>query len=188
MTQIDALWSVSVACIVLSAIAVYSYHWGLIHCLINTYRWENYDFVVEGTTTFLTDKEKLMVAISSLLVAFFILEIMLAATLVRSTTLASLQPSSEHEVSITRSFLGPQTILNYFENHREKLLSKKKNLKRFKAGAASVEIKQTLSSDWLTYPGKKNCTSGYFKEAVRKTNLVTSYMSLLVFFFSHLQT
>ena len=96
-----------------------------------------------------------MVAISSLLVAFFILEIMLAAALVRSTTLASLQPSSEHEVSITRSFLGPQTILNYFENHREKLLSKKKNLKRFKAGAASVEIKQTLSSDWLTYPGKK---------------------------------
>ena len=96
-----------------------------------------------------------MVAISSLLVAFFILEIMLAATLVRSTTLASLQPSSEHEVSITRSFLGPQTILNYFENHCEKLLSKKKNPKRFKAGAASVEIKQTLSSDWLTYPGKK---------------------------------
>ena len=129
-----------------------------------------------------------MVAISSLLVAFFILEIMLAATLVRSTTLASLQPSSEHEVSITRSFLGPQTILNYFENHCEKLLSKKKNPKRFKAGAASVEIKQTLSSDWLTYPGKKNCTSGYFKEAVRKTNLVMSYMSLLVFFFSHLQT
>ena len=188
MTQIDALWSVSVACIVLCAIAVYSYHWGLIHCLINTYRWENYDFVVEGTTSFLTDKEKLMVAISSLLVAFFILEIMLAATLVRSTTLASLQPSSEHEVSITRSFLGPQTILNYFENHREKLLSKKKNLKRFKTGAASVEIKQTLSSDWLTYPGKKKWTSGYFKEAVRKTNLVTSYMSLLVFFFSHLQT
>lgn len=95
---IDALWSVSVACIVLCAIAVYSYHWGLIHCLINTYRWENYDFVVEGTTSFLTDKEKLMVAISSLLVAFFILEIMLAATLVRSTTLASLQPSSEHEL------------------------------------------------------------------------------------------
>ncbi|CAH3157224.1 unnamed protein product [Pocillopora meandrina] len=95
---IDALWSVSVACIVLSAIAVYSYHRGLIHCLINTYRWENYDFVVEGTTTFLTDKEKLMVAISSLLVAFFILEIMLAATLVRSTTLASLQPPSEHEL------------------------------------------------------------------------------------------
>ena len=155
MTQIDALWSVSVACIVLCAIAVYSYHWGLIHCLINTYRWENYDFVVEGTTSFLTDKEKLMVAISSLLVAFFILEIMLAATLVRSTTLASLQPSSEHEVSITRSFLGPQTILNYFENHCEKLLSKKKNPKRFKAGAASVEIKQILSSDWLTYPGKK---------------------------------
>ena len=155
MTQIDALWSVSVACIVLSAIAVYSYHRGLIHCLINSYRWENYDFVVEGTTTFLTDKEKLMVAISSLLVAFFILEIMLAATLVRSTTLASLQPSSEHKVSITRSFLGPQTILNYFENHCEKLLSKKENPKRFKAGAASVEIKQALSSDWLTYPGKK---------------------------------
>ena len=52
----------------------------------------------------MTDKEKLMVAISSLLVAFFILEIMLAATLDRSTTLASLKPSSEHEVSITRSF------------------------------------------------------------------------------------
>ena len=131
MTQIDALWSVSVACIVLSAIAVYSYHQGLIHCLINTYRWESYDFVVEGTTTFLTDKEKLMVAISSLLVAFFILEIMLAATLVRSTTLASLQPSSGHEVSITRSFLGPQTILNYFENHREKTSFKEEKSQTF---------------------------------------------------------
>ena len=72
-----------------------------------------------------------MVAISSLLVAFFILEIMLAATLVRSTTLASLQPSSGHEVSITRSFLGPQTILNYFENHREKTSFKKEKSQTF---------------------------------------------------------
>nr|XP_058940584.1 uncharacterized protein LOC131768898 [Pocillopora verrucosa] len=95
---IDALWSVSVACIILSAIAVYSYHRDLILVLIPTYPRDNYGFVKEGIATFLNDEEKLMVAVSSLLVVFFILEIMLAATLVRSTTLASLQPPSEHEL------------------------------------------------------------------------------------------
>ena len=104
MTQIDALWSVSVACIILSAIAVYNYHRDLIRVLIPTYPRDNYGFVKEGIATFLNDEEKLMVAVSSLLEVFFILEIMLAATLVRSTSLASLQPPSEHEVGITREF------------------------------------------------------------------------------------
>ena len=50
----------------------------------------------------------------------------------------------------------------------------------------AIEYRPALFASYSAIFGKYR--AGYFKEAVRKTNLVTSYMSLLVFFFSHLQT
>lgn len=95
---IDALWSVSVACIALSVMAAYSYHQGMIRVLTHAHQLYLCYFVEEGITISLTNEEKLKVATSSLLVFFFIMEIMLAAALVRSTTLASLQPPPEYEL------------------------------------------------------------------------------------------
>ncbi|XP_022805864.1 uncharacterized protein LOC111343003 isoform X2 [Stylophora pistillata] len=95
---IDALWSVSVACIALSVMAVYSYHEGMILLLTCAYPRDLCYFVEEGITISLTNEEKLKVATSSLLVIFFIMEIMVGAALVRGTTLASLQPPPDYEL------------------------------------------------------------------------------------------
>ena len=97
------MWSVSVACILLSAVAIYSYHYGLTKFLYFKYGMQEGGlFVGKVVKIDLIDKEKRMVAISSLIILFFILEIVLAATILRSTTVASNLPQPEYEVGTKR--------------------------------------------------------------------------------------
>ena len=97
----DALWSVSVACILLSLVAIYIYHSGVAWLLYLKYWNQNMVlFVVDERVKInFTDKEKTMLAISSLIIIVFILEIILAAAIARSSATDS-HPKQAFEVRI----------------------------------------------------------------------------------------
>ena len=105
LSQITAIWSVSVACILFSAMTVYIYHhFGCRVILLYKHVDEDsfdsftYPFVKKDTKPEYMDKEKNALAVFILVIIFSIIEIILAAAIAKTSTAShqtpqTLQPS-----------------------------------------------------------------------------------------------
>ena len=88
--KVTATWSVSLACIMYSAMTVFVYHqWGIDLLLFFKHQAENSfdssDFVKKGTKLEYTDEEKIALAVFILISIFSIIEIILAAAIAKTS-------------------------------------------------------------------------------------------------------
>ena len=105
LSQITATWSVSVACILFSAMTMYLYHyWGsrlvLFYKHVAEDSFDSYPdfFVKKDTKLEYTDEEKNALAVFTLMVIFSIIEIIIAAAIAKTSSAShqtpqTLQPS-----------------------------------------------------------------------------------------------
>ena len=104
--KITATWSVSVACILFSAMTVYTYHlWGCRLVLLYKHAaedsFDSFPFVKKDTKLEYTDEEKNALAVFILVIIFSIIEIVLAAAIAKTSSAShqtpeTVQPSPVH--------------------------------------------------------------------------------------------